>query len=91
LLSVCTLFPSGTKSDSPQGEQLSIDNGTLHVQFWSDDTVRVTYAAANEIPKLMSLSVIETPAKIHWTRLENDRDITMVGPCMKVKIDKQSL
>jgi alpha-D-xyloside xylohydrolase len=86
----CALFPSGGGNGSSLGEMLSIDNGTLHVQFWSDDIVRVTYADANEIPKLTSLSVVETPATVHWTRQENDQSVTMAGPHMKVKIDKQT-
>jgi alpha-D-xyloside xylohydrolase len=93
LLSGCALFPSDTEKGtrgSPEGEQLSIDGGTLHIQFWSDDAVRVTYAAATELPKLTSLSVVETPAAVHWTRKEDDQVVTMVGPHVKVKIDKQT-
>ena len=90
LLSSCALLPSGTRSGSPQGEQLSISNGTLRVQFWSNDTVRVTFADSNEMPKLTSLSVVETPAAVHWKRKENDQSIVMVGSRMKVKIDKQT-
>ena len=90
LLSGCALLTSGTGNGSPQGEQLSIDNGTLHVQFWSNDAVRVTYADGNEMPKLTSLSVVESPSAVNWKRQENDQDITMVGPHIKVKIDKQS-
>jgi alpha-D-xyloside xylohydrolase len=90
LLSGCALFPSDVGNGSLQGEQLSIDNGTLRVQIWSDDTVRVTYADSNEIPKLSSLSVVETPAAVHWKRKKNDQSITMVGPRMKVEIDKKT-
>ena len=90
LLASCTLLPSGTEKGSAQGEQLSIDNGTLHIQFWSDNVVRVTYAAATELPEISSLSVIETPAAVPWKRKENNQSITMIGPHMKVEIDKQT-
>ena len=90
LLAGCALLPFGGEQGSPQGEQLSIDNGTLHVRFWSDDVIRITYAAATELPELSSLSVIETPAKVNWKRKENTQYITMIGPHMKVKIDKQT-
>ncbi len=40
------------------GAQFTVDGGTLRVQFWSQDIVRVTYAAAAELPELKSLSVV---------------------------------
>jgi len=30
----------------PDGAQFSVDGGALRIQFWSQDIVRVTYAAA---------------------------------------------
>ena len=72
------------------GGQYTIDGGTLRIQFWSDDIVRVTYAATNEIPEIKSLSVVATPAKVRFTRQENDQAFTLVAPRMKVKIDKQT-
>jgi alpha-D-xyloside xylohydrolase len=89
LLSGCAVFQNKEK-DSPQGEQLSIDNGRLHIQFWSDDVVRVTYAKTTELPEISSLTVIENPSDVHWKRKENYRCITMDGMRMKVKIDKQT-
>jgi hypothetical protein len=43
------------------GAQFTVDGGTLRIQFWTPETVRVTYAASNEIPALESLSVIAKP------------------------------
>ncbi len=34
---------------SSQGESFHIDSRTLHIQFWSDDVVRVTCAAAKTL------------------------------------------
>ncbi len=93
LLSGCAVPPSGGESatkGAPQGEQLRVGTGTLHVQFWSEDTVRVTYAAATELPQLTSLSVVETPAAVSWSRQENDQTITMVGRHVTVTIDKRT-
>ncbi len=90
LFAGCTLSPSGKKSGLLKVEKLSVDNGTLKIQFWLDDVVRVTYADSNEIPKLTSLSVVETPSAVNWKRQENDKSVTMAGPRMKVIIDKQT-
>jgi alpha-D-xyloside xylohydrolase len=80
-----------TVSKKPSdGGLFSTDGGTLRIQFWSDDIVRVTYAATNEIPEIKSLSVVATPAKVRFTRQENDQAFTLVAPRMKVKIDKQT-
>ena len=74
----------------PDGAQFNVDGGTLRIQFWSPEIVRVTYAASNEIPEIKSLSVVATPAKVRFTRQENDQAFTLVAPRMKVKIDKQT-
>jgi len=39
----------------PDGAQFNVDGGTLRIQFWSPEIVRVTYAASNEIPEIKSL------------------------------------
>ena len=54
------------------------------------EIVRVTYAAAAEIPEIKSLSVVATPARVRLTRQENDQAFTLAAPRMKVKIDKQT-
>jgi hypothetical protein len=90
LLSSCTLSPSGTMLSSLQGEQLSIDNGMFRDQFWPDDTVRVTCADSSEIPKLIILSVVNTPAAVHRKRQETVQSVTMAGPRTKMKIDKET-
>ena len=76
--------------DLPDGVQFTVDGGTLRVQFWSDDIVRVTYAAAGELPAIKSLSVVGTPSTVYWTRQDDDQAFTLVAPHMKVRIDKQS-
>ena len=42
----------------PDGAQFTVDGGTLRIQFWSEEIVRVTYAPAAELPALRSLSVV---------------------------------
>ena len=74
----------------PDGAQFTVDGGTLRVQFWSPEIVRVTYAAAAELPTLKSLSVVATPASVQLTQEENDQASTLATPRVKVTIDKQT-
>jgi alpha-D-xyloside xylohydrolase len=74
----------------PDGAQFTIDGGTLRIQFWSDDIVRVTYATAAELPTLKSLSVIASPATVKLTRQQDDQAFTLAVPHLKVRIDKQT-
>ena len=74
----------------PDGAQFTIDGGTLRIQFWSPEIVRVTYAATNELPMLKSLSVVANPAAVRLTRQETDKTFILLAPHMKVKIDKQT-
>lgn len=87
---VVTCLSSRLLSAPPEGEQFSVTNGTLRIQFWSDDVARVTYAAATELPAIKSLSVVATPAAVNSTRQEDDGTWTLVGPRFTVSIDKQS-
>jgi alpha-D-xyloside xylohydrolase len=72
------------------GEQFTIDGGTLRVEFWSPEIVRVTYAAAAELPAQKSLSVVAHPASVRLTRQENDQACTLAAPRVKVRIEKQT-
>jgi len=80
-----------TKSnDLPNGAQFSVDGGTLRVAFFSDDVVRITYAAAADLPDTKSLSVVATPSTISVTRQEDGAAFTLAAPHVRVRIDKQS-
>src|SRR6185369_14776489 len=68
----------------------SVDDGTLNVEWWSDDVVRVTYAAGTQLPEIKSLTVVATPVKFKWTNSENQQAYTLASPHIKVSIDKQS-
>jgi alpha-D-xyloside xylohydrolase len=74
----------------PDGAQFTVDGGTLRVQFWSPEIVRVTYAAAAELPALKSLSVVASPATARLTRQENDQGFILASSALKVKLDKQT-
>ena len=74
----------------PDGARFAIDGGTLRIQFWSDDIVRVTYATAAKLPALKSLSVIASPAAVKLTRQQDDQAFTLAAPNLKVKIDKRT-
>lgn len=93
-LSAITVVPtraavSGFKQ-VPDGVQCTVDGGTLRIQFWSPEIVRVTYANTPELPALNSLSVIAKPEKVRWKRQENDQAIRLTTPKLKVVIDKQT-
>ncbi len=72
------------------GAQYTVDGGTLRIQFWSPETVRITFAASNEIPEIKSLSVIAKPEKVGLKRQETDQAFTLASPNLKVKIDEQT-
>ena len=74
----------------PGAAQFTVDGGTLRIQFWSPEIVRVTYAAAAELPALKSLSVVASPTTVRLKRQQDDRAFTLATPRLKVKIDKQS-
>ncbi len=74
----------------PDGGQFAVDGGTLRIECFSDDVVRVTYAAAAELPDMKSLSVVATPAAVHWTWQDSENAYSLAGPRMKVQIDKKS-
>jgi alpha-D-xyloside xylohydrolase len=80
---------TGSK-DLPDGVQFTLDGGTLRIQLWADDVVRVTYNNSTELPEIKSLAVIATPANAKWTKQENGQTFTLVGPRMKVRVDKQT-
>jgi alpha-D-xyloside xylohydrolase len=74
----------------PNGAQFTVDGGTLRIQFWSPEIVRVTYAASPELPALKSLSVVANPATVRLTRREEAQAFTLAAPGVKVKIDRQT-
>jgi alpha-D-xyloside xylohydrolase len=74
----------------PDGAQFTVDGGTLRIQFWSEDTVRVTYAAAAELPALKSFSVVSRPAAVRLTRQENGQAFTLATLRIKVRVGKEN-
>src|SRR5436190_5599192 len=74
----------------PDGAQFTVDGGTLRIQFWSPEIVRVTFAPGAEVPELKSLSVITTPASVRLKREENGQSFTLSSPSVKVRIEKQT-
>src|ERR1019366_5623089 len=74
----------------PDGAQFTVAGGTLRIQFWSQDTVRVIYAAASELPALKSLSVVAGPAAVRLARRQDAQTYTLATPRVTVKIDKRN-
>src|ERR1051325_4396129 len=80
---------TGSKKLS-DGAQFTVDGGTLRIQFWSPEIVRVTYAASNDLPSLKSLSVVAKPEGARFKRQENDLEFILATPGIKVIIDKHT-
>ena len=72
------------------GAQYAIDGGALRIEFWSQDIVRVTYAATNELPVLNSLTVVAKPESVRLKRQENADSFILSSKNIEVKIDKQT-
>ena len=70
--------------------QFTVDGGTLQIQFWSEDIVRVTFAPAAGLPELKSLSVVASPASVRIKRHQDDQAFTLASSDLKVSIDKQT-
>lgn len=80
---------SGVK-ELPDGAQFTTDGGTLRIQFWSPEIVRVTYANSNQLPTLSSVSVVANPEKVKFKRQQNGRSFTLTAGSIKVTVDKES-
>ena len=72
------------------GAQLNVDGGTLRIQFWSPEIVRITFAPGSEMPGLKSLSVVAVPEKVHLTSQESGQSFTVCSAKVKVKVDRQT-
>jgi len=89
-----SLAPAGAavtgEKDLAGADQFTVDGGTLRVQFWSDDIVRVTYAPAAELPEVKSLTVLGNPDSVRVKRQQNDQAYTLASADLKVSVDKQT-
>ena len=72
------------------GAQFASDSGTLRIQFWSPEIVRVTYINSNALPTLNSLSVVAKPENVRFKRQQNKSAYTLATANIKVQIDKES-
>ena len=88
LASGCAVF--NASKGSSNGVQLAVNGGTLRVQFWSPEIVRVTFAPGSELPTLDSLTVVASPASARVARREDDETITLASSSLKVRINKQT-
>jgi alpha-D-xyloside xylohydrolase len=79
-----------TAKELPDGAQYTLVGGTLRVEFWSEDIVRVTYATTAEWPTLKSLAVVASPEKVRLKRAQDKLAFTLTAPDLKVSIDKQT-
>lgn len=70
------------------GAQYAVDGGTLRIQFWSPEIVRVTYATSNQLPDIRSLAVVAKPDKTGLKQSENDQSHALSSSNLKVRIDK---
>ncbi len=75
---------------SPDGAQFTVDGGTLRIQFWTPEIVRVTYAPGAALPTLQSLSVVAKPASVRLTRRDTAQSFTLATSVIQVEVDKQT-
>ena len=68
-----------------------MDGGTLHIQFWSPEIVRVTYAPGPNLPALKSLSVVATPQKVRLAQHQSSQYYTISSQKIKVWFDRQTV
>src|ERR1035441_5285399 len=72
------------------GAVLTVDGGTLRIQFWSPGIVRVTYSLRTELPALKSLSVVASPEKVHLIQQQSGQTSTVSSEKVRVKVDNQT-
>ena len=90
-LSISSTGAAVTPKKLPDGAQYSVYGGTLRVEFWSPEIVRVTYAATAEWPALKSLSVVANPATVRLTRGRKTAfNFHLRQTSVKVSIEKQT-
>ena len=68
----------------PGGAQFTVDGGSLRIQFWSPDTVRITYATGAGLPALKSLAVVASPEQVRPARGQDAQAYTLSTPRLKV-------
>ena len=88
-LAAATAKVTGSQ-ELPGGGLFAVDGGTLRVQFWSAEIVRVTYAPSAELPVLKSLSVVSSPETVRLTWRQNDEAFSLGSSDLQVKVDKQT-
>ncbi|HEY1212874.1 MAG TPA: TIM-barrel domain-containing protein [Bryobacteraceae bacterium] len=72
------------------GAQMDVDGGTLRIQFWSPEIVRVTFAPGIKLSELTSFSVVAKPSTVSLKRQESKDAFTLASTKVKVQIDKQT-
>lgn len=96
LLGISTLTAASTKAavvtskQLSNGAQYSVDGGTLRIQFWSPEIVRVTYAISNELPTNKSLSVVAGQQSVQLARQDDGQSFSLASQNIKVRIDRQN-
>ncbi len=69
---------------------LSSARGTLQLQVWSDNAIRVTYAVGAELPALKSYTVVGKPAKAQWDVQDSPDAVTLQTAALRARVDKQT-
>ncbi|MGN6370910.1 MAG: glycoside hydrolase family 31 protein [Phycisphaerae bacterium] len=77
-------------SKQPDGLSLQLHPGTLRLQVWSPQTIRVTYAPGDALPELKSWSVIASPAHTDWSSRETPDAIFLQTASLQVRVDRKS-
>jgi len=74
----------------PDGVRMKIDGGTLRIQFWSPEIVRVSYAPGEVLPESKSFSVVSMPSKVSLKQEESRDAFSIASEKVQVRIDRQT-
>src|SRR5271170_1240956 len=73
------------------GVLFAMQPGVLQLQVWSDSVFRVTYAKADKLPVLASLTVIGKPdAAVKWTERETDDAVFIETAKIRAKVERKT-
>ena len=72
------------------GITLKTTSGTLNLQVWASDIIRVRFSPTGDLSTRKSLSVIATPVKTVWHVKTTATDICLITGRLQADVDKES-
>src|SRR5438067_1191638 len=72
------------------GQVISTDKGTLRLQVFSPDVIRVTYAAGIFMPELKSYTVVATPARVKFDAIDSPETVGLSTGRIQAQVDRKT-